>query len=132
MEALRQWRRLNPWSLRARGRSFIYAGKGGGLLFRQPNACIHLFVTVCVIAAGIIFGISATEWCLCALSIGMVFAAEGFNTAIEALADKVSEGFDPLIGKAKDLAAGAVLLAVGAAVAVGLIIFIPYLIRVFA
>ena len=110
MEALRQWRRLNPWSLRARGRSFIYAGKGVGLLFRQPNACIHLFVTVCVIAAGIIFGISATEWCLCALSIGMVFAAEGF----------------------KDQAAGAVLLAVGAAVAVGLIIFIPYLIRVFA
>lgn len=51
--------------------------------------------------------------------------AEAFNTAVEALADKVSPGYDPLIGRAKDLAAGAVLIFVLAAVAVGLIIFIP-------
>ena len=51
--------------------------------------------------------------------------AEAFNTAIEALCDKVSPGFDPLIGRAKDLAAGAVLLFVFAAITVGLIVFIP-------
>mgnify|MGYP002068708530 FL=1 len=51
--------------------------------------------------------------------------AEGFNTALECIADKVSPGFDPMIGRAKDVAAGAVLLFVAASVAVGLIIFIP-------
>lgn len=51
--------------------------------------------------------------------------AEGFNTALECIADKVSPGFDHMIGRAKDVAAGAVLLFVAASVAVGLIIFIP-------
>ncbi len=51
--------------------------------------------------------------------------AEGFNTALECIADKVSPGFDSMIGRAKDVAAGAVLLFVAASVAVGLIIFIP-------
>ena len=54
--------------------------------------------------------------------------AESFNSAIEALADKISPDKDPLIGKAKDLAAGAVLLFVIVAVAAGLIIFIPKII----
>ena len=57
--------------------------------------------------------------------------AEGFNTAVECLADKVSPEYDPLIGRAKDIAAGAVLLFVIAAVAVGLIVFIPKLIALF-
>ena len=50
--------------------------------------------------------------------------AEAFNSAIEALADKVSPEKDPLIGKAKDLGAAGVLLFVFGAVAVGLIIIL--------
>lgn len=69
--------------------------------------------------------ISPTEWGLVSLCIGGVLMAEAFNTAIEALADKVSPQKDPLIAKAKDVAAGAVLIFVFAAVAVGLIVFIP-------
>lgn len=51
--------------------------------------------------------------------------AEGFNTAIEKLADRVTREQDPLIGAAKDVAAGAVLLMAVASVVVGLIIFLP-------
>lgn len=54
--------------------------------------------------------------------------AEAFNTAIEKLADRVTCERDPLIGAAKDVAAGAVLLFAIASVAVGLIVFIPHFI----
>ena len=55
----------------------------------------------------------------------MVLAAEAVNSAIEALADRVSPGYDEAIKRTKDLAAGAVLLTAIAAAAVGLLIFIP-------
>ena len=105
--------------------SFKFAGRGLTRLIREPNACIHAVAAVCVIAAGFIFSISATEWCLCILCIGAVFAAEGFNTALEALCDRVSPEKHPLIATAKDVAAGAVLITAIAAAAVGLIIFLP-------
>lgn len=95
------------------------------MLFGQPNACIHAAVTALVILCGLWLGLAPWEWCAVALCIGGVLMAEAFNTAIEALCDKVSPGFDPLIGRAKDLAAGAVLLFVFAAITVGLIVFIP-------
>lgn len=112
--------------LRKRADAFKYAFKGIYRLFRsEAHAKIHLCAAICVIIAGFIFGISPLEWCAVSLCIGVVFMAEAFNTAIEKLADKVSRERDPLIGAAKDLAAGAVLLFVFAAVAVGLIIFLP-------
>lgn len=115
----------NGWNVRFRARSFKYAFKGIATLFTQPNACIHLSVAVIVILCGCWLGLSATEWCIVALCIGGVLMAEAFNTAIEALCDKVSPEYDPLIGKAKDVAAGAVLLLVIGVVAAGLIIFLP-------
>ena len=112
--------------VRGRLRSFGFAWKGIRSLFgREPNAQVHICTAVLVILAGFFFSISALEWCVVILCIGGVFMAEGFNTAIECIADKVSTQFDPLIGRAKDVAAGAVLLFVIAAVAAGLIIFIP-------
>lgn len=116
---------MSKFSLKSRALSFKYAFKGIAALFTQPNACIHACVTVVVIAAGFLLKIAAWEWCAVALCIGGVLSAEAFNTAIEALCDKVSPDYDPLIGKAKDVAAGAVLLFVFGAVAVGLIIFFP-------
>ncbi|MDE6447517.1 MAG: diacylglycerol kinase family protein, partial [Muribaculaceae bacterium] len=101
------------------------------LLFTQPNACIHAVVMVLVILAGWWFGISRLEWCAILLCIGGVLMAEAMNTALEALADKVSVEKDPLIGRAKDLAAGAVLIFVMAAVAVGLIVFLPRMLMLF-
>lgn len=114
------------FSWRARGRAFRYAFAGIAAMFRtEHNAWIHAVVALLVIAAAIALRLSAIEWCLISLCIGGVFMAEAFNTAIEALCDKVSTEYSPFIKKAKDVAAGAVLLFVFAAVAVGLIIFIP-------
>lgn len=117
--------------LKDRARSFKYAFRGIGFLFREEhNARIHAVVTVLVIVAGVWLGLSATEWSLVAICIGAVLMAETFNSAVEALADKISPERNPLIGKAKDLAAGAVLLMVFGAVAVGLIIFLPKIIQI--
>ena len=89
------------------------------------NARIHLVAAVVAVAAGILLEISAAEWAVVALCIGSVTAAEAINSAIEALCDRVSPGFDPMIGKAKDLAAAGVLLTAAGAAAAGLLIFIP-------
>ncbi len=112
--------------LKKRLNSFRYAWAGIVTLFRtQPNARIHLLFTMGVVAAGVFFGLSQMEWCLVSLAIAMVLAAEAFNTALEFLTDLVSPGLHPLAGKAKDVAAAAVLLtAIGAAV-VGCLIFFP-------
>ena len=98
------------------------------MLKSQHNAWIHLMATVCVIVAGAVLGVSTTQWCLLVLVITTVWVAEGLNTAFEFLCDVASPEFHPLVKKSKDVAAGAVLLSAVGAVAVGLIIFIPYVI----
>jgi diacylglycerol kinase (ATP) len=88
---------------------------------------IHVLSAIGVVAAGFFFDVSITEWCLLAGCIGMVFMAEIFNTAIETLTNLVSPDYHPLAGKAKDLAAAAVLMASITAAIVGVLIFLPYL-----
>lgn len=106
--------------------SFRYALAGiADLLGSQPNARIHLLATALVIAAGLYFGLSKNEWCLVVLAIASVFAAEAFNTALEHLTDLVSPDYHPLAGKAKDVAAGAVLFAAIGAAVVGVLVFLP-------
>ncbi len=119
-------------SWRARARSFRYAFSGiAALIGGEHNARIHLCVALLVIAAGFLFSIRPWEWCAVILCIGGVFMAEGFNSAIEALADEVSPQFSPLVKRCKDIAAASVLLFVFAAVAVGLIVFLPYVFNLF-
>ena len=72
------------------------------------------------------------EWAVLVLAIGLVWLAEGVNTALEALGDAVSADPNPLVGRAKDVAAGAVLLASIGAAAAGLLIFVPRLLDRFA
>lgn len=117
------------FSWKARGRSFRYAVAGiKSLISGEHNAWIHCVVAIAVIAAGAVLGLKPMEWAIISICIGGVFMAEGFNSAIEALADKTCRQPDPLIKRAKDLAAGSVLLFVAGAVAAGLIIFTPKLI----
>lgn len=112
--------------LRKRKAAFSYAFKGIYRLFRyEAHARIHLVAAFCVVIAGFLFRLNSTEWCIVCLCIGSVFVAEGFNTAIEKLADAVTRERSPLIGAAKDIAAGAVLLAALTTVVVAAIIFIP-------
>ena len=107
-------------------RSFGYAFRGIGILLRtQANARIHATVTVLVVAAGFGFHISPGEWCAVIVAIGLVWTAEGVNTAVEAVVDLVSPEPHPLAGRAKDVAAGAVLCAAIAALVIGALIFGP-------
>jgi diacylglycerol kinase len=113
--------------LQARVRSFGYAFRGVYFLLRDtPHARIHLLATAVVVTLGLSFEVSLVEWALLMLAMGMVWAAEGFNSALETLSDRVSTERHPLAGRAKDLAAGAVLLASVFAAAVGLLIFLPH------
>lgn len=86
---------------------------------------IHLAVAVAVLTAGLLFQIERYEWMAVVVCVVGVIAAECFNTSIERLADRVQPDLDPLIGQAKDCAAGAVLCVSIGAVVVGLIVFWP-------
>lgn len=119
-------------SLKKEIKSFSCAFSGIAYLFKnETHAKYHLFVTVCVVAAGFAFGIKATEWLVVLLTIGVVMAAEAFNTAVEKLADVVSPQFDERIGRVKDVAAGAVLICAIISVVIGAVIFLPYIIELF-
>ena len=112
--------------LKKRLNSFRYAIAGIAEMVRsQANLKIHLMAAVAVISAGCYFDLPPTEWCVVAFAITSVLAAEGFNTALEYLTDLVSPEYHPLAGKAKDVAAGAVLLTAIGASAVGLLVFLP-------
>jgi diacylglycerol kinase len=107
-------------------RTFGFAFRGLSVLLRtQVNARIHLALTVIVVGAGLFYGLSRGEWCAVVAAIGFVWTAEGLNTAIEAVVDLVSPEYHELAGRAKDLAAGAVLCAAIAAAIIGLLIFGP-------
>jgi len=110
--------------VRKRWRAVGYAGAGIGELVRtQAHARIHLAATAGVVAAGVWLRVSAQDWCWLILAMGAVWVAEALNTAVELLADAACPEFHPLVGRAKDVAAGAVLLAALAAVGIGVCVF---------
>ena len=114
--------------LRARLRSFRYAFAGVRLLFgEEHNARIHATITVLVVVAGIVLRVSPVEWGVLVICIGMVLAAEAFNSAIERVANYLTTERDDRIRDIKDLAAGAVLLCAIAAAVVGCVIFLQHI-----
>lgn len=116
------------FSFRKRAKSFVYAFRGIGRVFKtQPNMQIHVIIVLLVIVAGIWLELSVPEWLFIVFAIGFVFSAEIFNSAIEKLVDIVSPGYDDRAGRIKDMAAGAVLIAAITAVVIGLLIFVPRL-----
>jgi diacylglycerol kinase (ATP) len=113
--------------------SIKYAINGISLIITtQHNAWIHFAMTVLVVALGFLLKVSAIEWMMLVLAIVSVWVAEGLNTAIEHLGDSVSpEEYHPLVGKSKDVAAGAVLISsIGAAI-IGSIVFVPKILTLF-
>ena len=84
---------------------------------------IHLVAIVVVTVAGIFLDLSAIEWSVIALTIGIVIVTEMMNTAIEALVDLVSPEYNEKAGKIKDIAAGGVLLSAIIATVVAVYIF---------
>jgi diacylglycerol kinase len=106
--------------------SFRYAFAGLSYLLRtQPNARIHLGITAAVVVVGVWLGLPARDWAVIAVTAGLVFAAEAFNTALEAAVDLVSPERHPLAKTAKDVGAAAVTLAALAALLVGLLLLGP-------
>ena len=108
----------------ALGKSFGYAIRGIGYGARtQRNLRIHLVALLTVICFNSMAQLSVTHWCIELLCCMLVLSLELVNTALEAVCDKVSPERHPLIGHAKDAAAGAVLVAAIGAVGIALLIF---------
>jgi diacylglycerol kinase (ATP) len=108
-------------------RSFGFAIRGVAIMLRsQHNAWIHAAATLGATIAGVFFGISRLEWCWIVLAIVAVWTAEALNTALEFLTDVASPDFHPVAGHAKDVAAGAVLIAAIGSVIIGILVLGPH------
>jgi len=119
-------KKKEPFSLLKRINSFKYAFEGLITFSKQEhNARIHLIATLAVIGLSIIFPVSRIETIALILTIGFVWTAELFNTAIEKIMDFVSEKQQTEIKNIKDISAAAVLVAALIAVVTGCLIFIP-------
>lgn len=103
--------------------------KGVSLAWRgERNFRIEIAIGILAVSAGWYFSFTTTEWLILILVMGMVLAVETLNTSFEELCDKFAPEHDPRIEKIKDLAAAAVFLTSLTALAVGSIIFMPYVI----
>lgn len=113
-------------------KSIKYAVSGAyKLLTTEHSIMVQFTIGVLVTILGFVFGISKTEWLLQIMAIGLVISIEGINTAVEKIADFIHPDFHSRIGFIKDIAAGAVFFAAFAALVVGLIIYIPYFLKLF-
>lgn len=112
-------------------KSFGYAFQGIFNTIRtERNIKIHCAAAILVTIFGIWLQISKTEWIICFILFGLILALELVNTAVEATVDLFTEERKPLAKKAKDAAAGAVLIVAIFAAVIGILIFIPKLLDV--
>jgi len=120
---------MDSLTFTGRVRSVRYAVHGIRIMVAsQHNAWIHASATVAVTSVGLVMHLSAAEWCWIVLAIVSVWTAEALNTAFEFLTDVASPTFHPVAGKAKDVAAGAVLLSAIGSVIIGLLVLGPHVI----
>lgn len=109
-------------------KGFTYAFSGIRDTFKtELNFRFHFFAMLIALFLGFICSLTLQEWLWIFLAIASVMASELINTAIEAMADLVSADVHPLVKKAKDAAAAAVLIISIFALIVGLFVFIPKL-----
>ena len=112
-------------------KSFGYAFQGIFNTIRtERNIKIHCAAAILVTIFGIWLQISKTEWMICFILFGLILALELVNTAVEATVDLFTEERKPLAKKAKDAAAGAVLIVAIFAAVIGILFFIPKLLVV--
>ena len=107
--------------------SFVYAGRGvKTLLASQHNAWIHALATVVVVVGGVAAKLTRFEWLALVVAIVSVWMAEALNTAFEFLCAVASPGFHPLVARAKDVAAAAVLICAVGALITATFVFAPH------
>lgn len=103
---------------------FKYAQEGVLHCFRtQLHMRFHFFTLVAVLLAGLMLNLDNRDMLVLVFAVTLVIVAEMFNTAIEAVVDMITENYNPAAKLAKDVAAGAVLLAAANAVIAGVLIF---------
>jgi diacylglycerol kinase (ATP) len=90
---------------------------------------VHLFVAFVVLVAALLFRFTAIEFVGLVLCFAVVIAAELFNTTLEVLIDYAWPEHHPMIGRAKDVAAAAVLVAAGGAALVGALLFARHILH---
>lgn len=117
--------------INGRLQSFRHAFDGVYILLKEErNAQIYVFVSIVALLMGYWLKISPIEWIVVCSVIGIVFALEAINTAIENLSDfACKKEINPSIKKTKDLSAAAVLFTAIVALIAGLIIFLPKLLN---
>lgn len=107
-------------------KSIGFAFKGAfKLITTEHSVMVQSTIAVLLIIGGFIFEISRIEWMMQLLAFGLVLGIESLNTAVEKLADFIHPEFHNKIGFIKDIAAGAVLFSAMAAIAIGLLIYVP-------
>ncbi len=109
-------------------KSLGYALSGLAYALRtQANLRFHFGAAFVVLAVARLLGVDVRDFLLLLFAIAMVLIAEMFNTVVESVVDLYTDQYHPLARVAKDVAAGAVLLAALNSVVVGLLVFYPYL-----
>ncbi|WP_293871393.1 diacylglycerol kinase family protein [Flavobacterium sp.] len=107
-------------------KSVGYAVKGAyKLVTTEHSIMVQSSLAMLLIIAGFVFDISRQEWMMQILAFGLVLSVESLNTAVEKIADFIHPEFHHRIGFIKDIASGAVLFAAIAALAIGLLIYVP-------
>ena len=109
--------------------NFFYALEGIIFLIKtERNPVIYLVVTLTTILSGLFVSLSRIEWSVLILAMSIVWMAEALNTAVELVCDEVSEEKRERLRRAKDVAAGGVLIVALGALIVGILIFLPHVI----
>lgn len=122
----------NDGFIKGRLRSLQFSFKGMWLLITTEDSIkTQFFFAILIVIAGFYFEISAIEWMLQLLIIGLVLVAESLNTAVEKLADFVHPEYHEKIGFIKDIAAGAPGFAALISLIIAGIIYIPKIMLLF-
>lgn len=112
--------------------SFKYSMAGLRYAYKnEQSMTIHVIVTATVVVLGLLFKITLTEWMICLFLIGIIMATELINTALEAVVDMYTQDYHPLAKVAKDTASAAVFVFSIVSFVVGMLIFVPYVIKLF-
>lgn len=91
----------------------------------ERNIKIHVCASITVIVSGFILKLSFMEWAILTLTMGAVISMEMMNTALEKALNHLEPSHQPLIGIAKDMAAGAVFVAAVVSIVIACLIFLP-------
>lgn len=110
-------------------KTFMNARKGFRLVFKsEMNIRIHLIIAALVLIAAYFFGFNYIEYCILLIAIAIVIISEMINTAIEFTLDSIYHNrYSRMVGMAKDISAGAVMIASIISALIGILLFCKHI-----